>query len=195
MILELLKKRSSVRNFSDEQVPQKVIDYILDAGRLSPSGGNEQPWKFGVINDINLINKISEISYNQQWIKSANFLIILCAKIVPASQGGRDIQKARFPEIKDEIEKMDQTIYASLNQEEHQSKIPGTHMVLAALEHEVGSCWISRFRVRELANLLNLSKQYIPSEMIAFGYPEDKKRPLKKKSIIEVVFSNNHFRD
>ena len=67
MLLDLLKKRSSVRNFIDKDIPNEIINYILEAGRLSPSGGNEQPWKFGVINNQELIRKISEIAYNQKW--------------------------------------------------------------------------------------------------------------------------------
>ena len=49
MILDLLKKRCSDRTFSDAAIPRSTIDYILECGRLSPSGGNEQPWKFGVM--------------------------------------------------------------------------------------------------------------------------------------------------
>ena len=49
MLLDLLKDRYSVRKFKDEKIPKEVIDYIIECGRLSPSGGNEQPWKFGVI--------------------------------------------------------------------------------------------------------------------------------------------------
>ncbi len=78
MLLDLLKKRSSVRNFIDKDIPDEIINYILEAGRISPSGGNEQPWKFGVINNQELIRKISEIAYNQKWIGNANLLIVLC---------------------------------------------------------------------------------------------------------------------
>ncbi len=46
-----------MRDFSDKKISQEIINYILEAGRLSPSGGNEQPWKFGVINDKDLIIK------------------------------------------------------------------------------------------------------------------------------------------
>jgi len=69
--------------------------------------------------------------------------------------GGRDVQKARFPEINETIKDMDKEIYSKLNLEEHQTKIPGTHMVLAALENGLGSTWISYFNVEELSELLD----------------------------------------
>ena len=78
MLLDLLKNRASIRNFTGENISKEVIEYILEAGRLSPSGGNEQAWKFGVITNKNLIKEISELSYNQKWIETASFLIVLC---------------------------------------------------------------------------------------------------------------------
>lgn len=79
MLLDLLKDRVSIRSFTGEDISKEIIAYILEAGRLSPSGGNEQAWKFGVITDKNLIKEISEISYNQKWIETGSFLIVLCS--------------------------------------------------------------------------------------------------------------------
>ncbi len=193
MLLNLLKKRCSVRKFSGKEVSEEIIDYILEAGRLSPSGGNEQPWKFVVIKDKGIKKKVSQIAYNQTWIENADFLIVLITRIVTDEEGGRDIQKARFPEIEAEIESMDKDLYSKLNQEEHQTKIPGTHMVLAALEHGIGSTWISYFKVNELSKLLGLPEEYLPSEIIAFGYPKTEMKATKKKKKDEVVFYNNFF--
>ena len=190
MILDLLKKRKSIRNFTQREVPNEVIDYILEAGRLSPSGGNEQPWKFGLITDRILIDEVSKIAYNQNWIKKASFLVVLCTCNVDKSRGGRDVQKARFPNYSKTFEDMEDGIYTRLHMEEHQTKIPGTHMVMAALEHGLGSTWVSYFNVDELSRVLNLPITYIASEIIAFGYPENIGDVIKKKSINEVVFYN-----
>lgn len=190
MLLDLLRNRTSIRNFTGEDISLKVIKYILEAGRLSPSGGNEQSWKFGVIIDKDVIKKVSEIAYNQKWIGSASFLIVLCTCIVEKERGGRDIQKARFPKISEAIESMNDKVYSSLNMEEHQTKIPGTHMVLAALEHGIASTWVSYFDVDKMSMLLNLPKACIASEILAFGYPTNKKEPLKKKKLEDITFYN-----
>ena len=58
---------------------------------------------------------------------------------------------------------------------EHQKKIPGTYMALAALEHGVASTWVSYFDVDKMSMLLNLPKAYISSEILAFGCPISKK--------------------
>ena len=190
MITELLSNRFSVRRFQDKPIPNDVVQDMLEAGRLSPSGGNEQPWAFGVITDRNLIAQIAEIAFHQEWIEKAPLLIVLCTVGVNDERGGRDIQKYRFPEYTEVIEKIDQDLYWALNQEEHQTKIAGTHMALVALEHGVGSCWVSRFEVKCLAKLLNLPKGYLPSEILVLGYPEEERKLTKKKELDEVVFYN-----
>lgn len=122
MLLNLLKVRSSVRRFSDKEIHREIMDEILEAGRLSPSGGNEQSWLFGLIDDKNLIREISDIAYKQKWIESAQFLIVLCTKIVPQNLGGRFVQSSRFPKFSSEIESMSEAMYSRLNMEEHQTK-------------------------------------------------------------------------
>ena len=188
MLLDRIKKRSSVRAFEDRNIPDEAINYILEAGRLSPSGGNEQSWKFGVITKRELINEIAEIAYSQKWIGSAKLLIVICTVIVPHEEGGREIQKSRFPKYVSAIDNLNQEIYERLNQEEHQTKIPGTHMVLAALEQGIASTWISHFKVDELSQKLKLPKEFIPGEIIAFGYPKEKIKHATKKKLDDLLF-------
>lgn len=192
MLLDILRKRTSVRAFADKEIPREVLIEILEAGKLSPSGGNEQPWKFGVITDKAMIEKLSEAAYKQSWIKTAPLLIVLCTTIVEDERGGREIQKRRFPRYSEKIGDMDKYLYSALNSEEHQTKIPGTHMILQALEHGVYSTWISYFDVDKVSELLGLPKLMIPSEMIAFGYSETEPDVRLKKSMEQIVFYNKY---
>jgi nitroreductase len=190
MITELLSTRFSVRRFQDKPIPDPILTSMLEAGRLSPSGGNEQAWMFGVIRDRDLIAQVAEIACGQKWLAQAPLLIVLCTIPVDDARGGRDIQCERFPEYAEIIRKMDQDVYWALNQEEHQTKIAGAHIALTALEHGIGSCWVSRFEVKPLAQLLGLPKNVLPSEILALGYPAQRQKPLPKKRLDEVVFYN-----
>lgn len=192
MILDLLKKRCSVRNFADLSIPDHIIKDILEAGRLSPSGGNEQPWKFGVITDKQLIESISKAAYNQTWISTAPLLIVLCCTIVSDNRGAREIQKRRFPKWEKSINEMDKKLYSYLNTEEHQTKIPAAHMCLQALEQGIYSTWISCFDVLKVTSILCLPDLCVPSEIIAFGYPSGDLLPREKRDIEEIVFYNNY---
>lgn len=190
MLLNLLNKRCSVRNFSNQAVSEEIVNYILEAGRLSPSGGNEQPWMFGVCTDKQIISQLAQCAYNQSWIVTAPLVIALVTKIVDDRRGGRDIQLSRFPHLKKQIQEMDKELYSNLNLEEHQTKIPGTHMVLAALEHGIYSTWISYFDVAKADKLLGLPKLHITSEIIAFGYPAAAPKAHTKKPLRDLVFYN-----
>lgn len=190
MILELLKGRASVRKFSSERVAEDLIQSILEAGRLAPSGGNEQSWKFGVVTDRDQILKIADIAYGQKWIATASFLIVLCTGIVEKERGGRDVLIARFPRYKAEILALPEEIYAAFTMEEHQTKIPGTQMMLAALEEGIASTWVSYFEVESLNELLSLPQGWTASEILAFGYPEEQMGMKPKKPLKEIVFWN-----
>lgn len=190
MITTLLKQRASVRKFQNRPIPEDVIQEMLEAARLSPSGGNEQPWVFGVITDCSMIEEIARLAHGQIWIAHSPLIIVLCTVPVEDARGGRAIQMQRYPRHADAIAKIPQALYWALNQEEHQTKIAGTHMVLVALEHGVSSCWVSRFDVEKLAELLNLPAHYLPSEILVFGYPVCEPKPISKKSLDEIVFRN-----
>lgn len=192
MILELLKERCSVRAFADTMIPDSIINYILECGRLSPSGGNEQPWKFGVITDKALIERIAEMTYyNKSWLVSAPLLIVLCTQLFPDEIKG-SLTKDRFPSLTEELNKADERLCLCLSMEEHQVKIPGTHMVLAALEHGIGSTWVSYFNCEEVSRILGLDG-FIASQILAFGYPAEMKQRPKKK--LEDIIFYNYFKE
>jgi nitroreductase len=188
-MLDLLRHRTSVRAFTDQVVSPDAITEILETGRLSPSGGNEQPWRFGVIMDKALISQIADLA-GQPWIASAPLVIALCVIPVSDGRGGREIQVDRFPQYKNQIMAMDPDLYYALNMEEHQTKIPGTQMLLAALERGLGGCWVSRFDVLKLVDLLNLPADILPAELLVLGYPAGGKPAKQKKSQSELIFYN-----
>ena len=188
MILDLLKKRFSVRRFLDTPISAGILQDMLEAARLSPSGGNEQAWRFGVITDRSVIARVAEAAYQQKWIASAPLLIVLCTRKVQDDNGGRGIQVQRFPELADAMMSMDAELYSALNSEEHQTKIPAAHMALVALEHGIGCTWVSRYDVSSVARIINVPDGYVPSEILTFGYPAGSGHHAQKKPLDELVF-------
>jgi len=192
MILELLKKRYSCRNFSNKPIPKEIISYMLECGRLSASGGNEQPWKFGVVTDPEIIEKISKaasVNYDQKWIAKAPLAIILCTQLFETAN--EEIGMKRFPSKHDKLQKIDRDLYAAINMEEHQTKIPGEHMVLAALEHGIYSTWISSIDCERVGELIGI-EGYLVTNVIVFGYPEKMRAITPKKNLSNITFTN-HF--
>jgi len=56
----VFQNRRSVRKFKPDSIPEKDILKIIDAARMSPTSGNQQPWKFLVVKDRNRINQIKQ---------------------------------------------------------------------------------------------------------------------------------------
>lgn len=190
MLLDHLKSRWSVRRFEDRPIPETVLQEILEAGRLSPSVSNIQPWRFGVVTQPVLIQKLADASYGQQWMAGAPLIIVLCAVILEDEAGGRDTQVRRYPHLAEAIETLDLELYAALNLEEHHTKIAGTQMAMVALEHGIGCTWVSRFNVPQVSDLLGLLEGWLPAEMLVFGYPAESPRMMEKKPLDELVFYN-----
>ncbi len=59
-VMEAIRRRRSVREFQDTPVPREHIRTILDAARWAPSGYNKQPWRFMVLQDRKLIDRMAE---------------------------------------------------------------------------------------------------------------------------------------
>lgn len=59
---ELLKRRRSVRNFKDDPVPIEVIKEMIKESTLAPNAGNDQPWKFIIVNNKEMLKRISDES-------------------------------------------------------------------------------------------------------------------------------------
>ena len=59
-LLNLLIKRRSIRKYTDAKLPKQYLEMILNAGLLSPSGRNRQPWEFIVVEEKEVLAKLSK---------------------------------------------------------------------------------------------------------------------------------------
>jgi nitroreductase len=67
--------RKSIRNFNGKQINGDDIIKILEAARWAPSGKNKQPWRFYVIQNRDVLNKISRLTEYYSWMKQASTFI------------------------------------------------------------------------------------------------------------------------
>jgi len=58
-LLEIMRKRRSVRRYTGEPIPEETVTKILQAGLLSPSGHNKKPWEFVVVQDKEMLSLLS----------------------------------------------------------------------------------------------------------------------------------------
>lgn len=77
---DVIKNRKSVREYSGKDVEKKLIEKIVDTGRLAATARNEQPWEFIATSDKHKLKKISSLCPNGVFVKDASWLIAVFSK-------------------------------------------------------------------------------------------------------------------
>ncbi len=173
----LLFERRSVRRFLDTPVPREKIAACLEAARLAPSATNVQPWRFIVIDDPKLKEAFSKAAFSgiyspTKFAARAPVLILVLSKpAIVANRLGKQIQGVAFHLI--------------------DIGIAGEHLVLAAQERGLGTCWIGWFNPRRVRKFFRIPRSFKPVVVIAMGYPEKTEpRPKTRKELREIAWFN-----
>ena len=77
MVLDLIRTKRAVREFTSEPVPEDIIQEILEAGRLAQSSKNDQPWHFILIRQRETLRQLSRCGKYAGHIAGANFAAAL----------------------------------------------------------------------------------------------------------------------
>jgi nitroreductase len=77
-LYDLMMKRRSARNFKDQEIPEHIIEELLDAANNAPSGGNIQPISIILVQEPERRKELSEMVGDQPWVKNAPLSMIFC---------------------------------------------------------------------------------------------------------------------
>lgn len=171
--LELVKSRRSIRRFADRPVEREKILTCIEAARWAPSAEHLQPWRFVVVDDQELKEKLAAGAFSgiyapTRWAARAPVLIALLAKPdVVANRLGAGIQG---------------TNYYLLDM-----GIAGEHLVLQAHELGLGTCWIGWFSARGARTALGVPRRYRIVSLIAMGYPAHTDLKAKRRKALEEI--------
>lgn len=146
-------ERRSVRKYTEQKIEKDKIVTILKAGMQAPSAHNQQPWEFLIVEDKNILNKITEVHPYSKMLPGASHVIVVCSRTLGLTSPEFTVQDC-----------------AAATQ----------NMLVMAKELGIGSVWLGVSPKQELINpikdILNLPQGIIPFSMISLGYPtEDKK--------------------
>jgi len=72
--LEAIRKRRSIRRYTNDAIPKADLESIVDAGRLAATGNNRQPWDFVIVTDRGMI---AEFKIAGAWIEKAGAVIVV----------------------------------------------------------------------------------------------------------------------
>jgi nitroreductase len=177
--LLLASLRYSVRNYRTTPVPREKIERCVEVARLAPSACNSQPWKFVVVDEPVLKDKLAKAAFEgiiglNGFVHKAPVLVLIVSQRqkLSAKLGGL---------IKDkDFSLMDIGIAAE-------------HFCLQATEEGLGTCMLGWFNEKRVKKLLSIPAARRVELMISVGFAVDEIVPLKnRKGTTEVLSWNNY---
>ena len=181
-VLDVIRARKSTRKYKEDPIPEEALSRILEAGRLAPSGKNLQPWKFIIVKDQDLKDRLAEASIRQYFMARAPLIIVACA----------------FPD--DCYERMGRYMKSW----PVDVAIAVEHMMLQAQEEGLGTCWSAVYGIKKPADFQNrvmtilgvpeeLQDKYIVVTVTPLGHPAEGGVMKTKRKDIEKIYSLEKF--
>lgn len=99
-----MQERKSVRSFTEQEVDTNLVANIIDHVRLAPSGFNAQPWRFVIVKDKTMIQKLYQYSAYQKQLDTASCVIVLYSNLMDVREKADDVL---HPEMNLEKKKSD----------------------------------------------------------------------------------------
>ncbi len=164
---KVISERYSVRKFQNKHLEKEVINKILEAGHLAPTGCNYQPQRILVLNTDESIEKLKGCT-------KCHF-DAPCAFLVCYNE--EETWKRPY----------DGAMSAPVD-----GAIVATHLMLAAQNLGVGTCWVMHFNPEIIKKTFNIPENIKPLALLVMGYPHKDAKPIdmhfKSRPINEVVF-------
>jgi len=163
-LYEAIEKRKSVRNFREDPVSGESLKRILEAGRMAPSAHNAQEYKFVVVRDAKKRKELEKAAMGQSFVSQAPVVI------AAVSLNPHHILSCGVPAYPLDL------------------AIAIDHMTLAAVEENLGTCWVCAFDQDKVKEILKIPKEYKVVALIPLGVPYEKEERVKsRKKLKELV--------
>lgn len=146
----IIKIRRSIRSYSNKEVEDEKINFVLESARLAPSWRNGQCWQFIVIKDKKIIKDLSRTSVINQWLKKVPVVIVACGD--PKQSGLRNNINYFIVDVSIALE----------------------HIILAATDKGLGTCWIGGFNEKKVKKILGIPEHIRVIALTPLGYPAEK---------------------
>jgi nitroreductase len=178
--LEAIRTRRSIRNYLDKPVEQDKLSAVLEAVRISPSWANMQCWRMVVVKDRATHEKISDLSYVEEFfspkgyksnpakkaLAEAPVVIVLCAD--PAASG----------------------VLWNQNYYLVDTGIAAQSLMLAAQALGLGTVFVGVYNEEKIKSLLSIPSSVRVVGLFPMGYPaEGKKDGPARKPLSDICFS------
>jgi len=166
--IECMMTRRSVRKYIDMPVEWDKIGTILEAGKMAPSAGNLQNWKFVIVLEKEKKAAIAEACLQQRWMVTAPVHIIIYALPQRASQ---------FYGVRGE------RLYTIQN-----CAAAAENMLLAAHALGLAGCWVGAFDEDKLKSVVGGIEEVRPQIVLTIGYPDEQPAMPTKYKLENIAY-------
>ncbi len=160
---DLGRQRYSVRAYKPNPVEEIKLQQVLEAARLAPTAANRQPFRLIVIRTAGREEDLKRL-YSREWFSQAPLVIGICAQ----PQGA--------------WVRRDGKNYADVD-----ATIAMAHLILAATDLGLGTCWVAAFDPVAARELLQLPEGVEPIAFTPLGYAADQPKTKQRKPLTELV--------
>jgi len=176
-VIDIIKKRQSVRKYQDRPVEEEKLKLILEAARLAPSSSNSQPWHFIAVKNKELIKGLMNavplgVTAINKFMEKAPIVIVGC------------VTPNFFQKVSSLLGRENYWIDVSIAME---------HMVLVAEELGLGTCWIGWFDEGKAKKLLNVPKKAKIVAMLTLGYSAEGGTHATIRKPLEEIYSVDNY--
>ena len=183
-VIDAIKKRRSIRSYESKPIPKDVVNMIIEAGNEAPSAMNSQPWRFVVVEEKEIKDKLLRAA-----LPNAKKILEM---IKDADPERYEMIKERYAALKDPVYYSAPTIIfviGSGRYADHSCPLACENMMLAAYSLGLGSCWVGFGAMvtedKEIRNVLKLREDEKIFGPILLGYPKGhpERQPKKEPQV------------
>jgi len=190
-VKEAIEKRRSIRNFKPEPVPDEMINEMLEAARLAPSGTNRQPWRFQLITDPDMKTRLFvDATFGSECIKKAP-LVIACGSELHTFVKGHKLAPPNSDYFGADSEDMDE-LKKFLPDAHLYTGIAVEHMVLTATSLGLGTCWVQGIKFGQVGRMLGWPRHIAVLALLAVGYPDESPEAKPRASLEDIVLKEGN---
>jgi nitroreductase len=180
-LMEAIKGRRSIRRYTSKPVDDKTLNIILEAARQAPSWANSQCWRFIVVRDSQLRNRLADTAIEVttgrgnrggEAMRTAPVAIVACAELRKA---GYYVKGGKAPVT----DKGDWYMY--------DVALAMQNLTLAAHALGLGTVHIGAFDAIKTAEILGVPEGFAVVAMTPLGYPDESPNPRPRKELNEIV--------
>jgi nitroreductase len=175
---DIINNRRSIRKYKPGALPEHVIDELIAAAAVAPSGLNLQPWRFVAVQNEAARRLVAQATPSR-FVADAPLILVCCTdmQVLPTAK-----DRMKELEAAGAVDKATASLYGSdefarnlpewwaMQQLTMYTAIAVTHLILKATDLGLGSCWVGHFDEAKVKAAVGLDARHSVTALLPVGY-------------------------